>query len=1136
MLNLKPYRENDLMKLMKFCLVSALFVPTLVFGATNSDFQNAARLLSAARRGDTQTVQVLISSGVDINYTDATGLSLVCTAVMNNDTRAAQILQMYGADASKCDKQIKQYKNKVKVAARGEEYGFFSGLGSGQVLALSALGVVGVIAGVALLTDVFDADNNNSNPSSGGSHSGGNGGSSSGGGSSTSTLFALDLPYGPACSGKTCPTDFSVWEQMQDFDYMSDKSRGNFNYLMSSYAYNAFIRGYLGMQTIRIANDNSPFDLSSLPYTSVPGGGKPVNVAIVTETGVNATGSAVDGIIPWVDKSQITIVQSACANDSTSSACQTALANSIKLSHKYFNYTGDEAATDETTAFDLSGSGSVFGSATTEDTKLAKIIAGWEEGGRDTPDFYGFIPNGQLTVYKIGAGESGVSDYKNYAAINNALQLQNSGNYVSNVVANLALPASSSGLDYATVGTAKILNDAATTTTMQKSVFGGLIDRYYDLNTTDGPIVNEVATDAKPSDDANTAFTYLSNYQKQILVNSAGRNLYGLGSGMSLDAQIATFENFAPVVYGDLKNLFATVVAVKPTDGTSGESIPGYSAADAGKLQLAIWNDTNDSSVQYASRVCGLTGNGNGGTTNPWCFAAPGTTDLEATAAMAGSVALVKSAFDYMTPQEIFLLLALTADGPYLGTTPDTGLAWTSNDLLVSYLQDMYILPGDMNTNNSQYLENFKTAFGYGMINLERATRPGTNVYFYSSDKSTIVSSSGNAYWRKATASAMHASAALSLNSRQAIKTSAYDVIESSDGTISLPRVWNSEFALNNDYKHGLYIGDVLSDFNIDNNSTREVRNGNMTFAMSVSNRAYYDNMNGLDNMRVAFSNETLDIDATYQHYLTDGESRFSGRANAVLALATNAVSSNAMYKYGKLAFGARAFMGTVTDESLLESDPALSSQFQPGRLGMVNGGSMNARYDNDKFALDMSFGVMHEDNTVLGMYSDGLLKISGGNTQYIDANAVYKVSDNIKLSLHGTFANTTADANGGIISSVSNIKSNAFAFGADVGGLSLTIAAPLAAISGNAGYDYTEFSVVENGGKYEIAMSEPTTEYIDLAAQKRELRLSMSYKKSIGEFTDAGIGFIYRVNPNNIDTFGNESIMMLKLHHRIGI
>ncbi len=1123
------------MKFVKICLISAFFAPLFAFGATMSEFQSAAQLLSAARRGDIQTVQILTASGVDINYKDATGLSLVCTAVMNNDRRAIQILQMYGADASQCDKQIKQYRQKTTVAARGEEYGFFSGLGSPQILALSALGVVAVIGGVALLTDVFDADNNNSNPSSGGSHAGGNGGGG-GSGSTTTQLFALDLPTGPACTGNTCDDNFTVWENSDDFDFMSTKTATDpqtFNYLMASYAYNAFVRGYLGMKTVRLVNDKSPFDLSTLPYPAKPGGGAPVNVAMVTQSGVNATGSAVNGEISWIDSTKISLIQSACANGTSTTACTTALNNALKTSYKYFNYNEDGS---ENTAFNLSGSGSVFGSATHSDTKLAKIIAGWEFGERETADFYGFIPNGQLLVYKIGTGTTDVSDYKNYSAISKALQLQSSGEYVSNVVANLSLPTASYGLGYPTVGTAKILNDESDTSTLQKSVFSGLIDKYYDLNTTDGPIVNDAPTDAKPSDDAATALTYLGNYQKQIWVNPAGRNLYGLGSGMTIDAQFATFENFAPVVYPDLKNLFATVVAVAPTNGTTGETIDGYSATNVGKLQLSIWTDADNSTVKYSSRACGLTGTGNSGATNPWCFAAPGATDLEAAAAMAGSVALVKSAFDYMTPQQIFLLLALTADGPYLGTNPDTGLGWASNDLLISYLQDRYILPGNLTSNDSQYLENFKQAFGYGAINLERATRPGTNVYFYSSDTTTIVANSGNAYWRKASATVSRASNVLSLTNRQAIKTSFYDVIESADGSIALPRVWNNTISLDNNNRHGLYMGDVLGDFNVNTDSKHETKIGNMTFAMAMSNRAYNDNLNGLDNMQISFNNEKFDLDAQYQHYLTDGESRFSGRANGVLALATNAVSSRAGYKYGNFMFGGRAFVGTISDENLLDIDPAVSAQFQPGRLGLANGGAFDVDYKYGRFALDMSFGVMHENNTVLGMYSDGLLNLSGGNTQYIDANAIYKISDNIKLSLHGTFANTTANSNGGIIANISNIKSNALAFGADVGGLSFTVAAPLAVVDGRMGYDYAEFDVVENNGKYEIAMNNPTTEYLDLSAQKRELRFSMSYKKSIGEFTDAGLGLIYRVNPNNTDMFGNESIMMLKLHHRVGI
>ena len=88
----------------------------------------------------------------------------------------------------------------------------------------------------------------------------------------------------------------------------------------------------------------------------------------------------------------------------------------------------------------------------------------------------------------------------------------------------------------------------------------------------------------------------------------------------------------------DLQNLFATVVAVKPVNGTSGQTIDGYSVTEDNKLGLSEWKDTVDSSITYTSRICGLTGTGNDGAINPWCFAAPGNTDLEATAAMARTI------------------------------------------------------------------------------------------------------------------------------------------------------------------------------------------------------------------------------------------------------------------------------------------------------------------------------------------------------------------------------------------------------------------------------------------------------------------------------------------------------------------
>jgi len=1138
------------MKIMRILGVFLVCVPCMSMAAGVSEFQNASKLLTAARRGDIQTVQFLINNGVDVNYTDATGLSLVCTAVMNNDKRAIQILQMYGADASNCDRQIRNYKQKSKVATHGEERGFFSGLSSTHVLALSAVGAAAVIGGVVLLAKAFDNDNDNNSVGSNGNRPNNNNGGSSV--SATTPLLTQSLPNGPGCNSGDCSEDFDRLENWQDFDHMS--TGGSFNYLMVARAYDAFVRGYLGANTIRINSDKSPFDLSQLPYVEDPNnpgekisviGGAPINVAMITASGVNAIGSAGDGLLPWVDTGQIVNVQSICqANGQNSTACQTALATATNVAHKYYNYKGAAAATGEDTSFDLTGSGSVFGSATDSDTTLAKIIAGWEAGGREDTggqaDLYGFIPNGQLTVYKVGVGSAGVSDYKNYAAIYKALLLSDT----PNVIANLSLPTISYSADYSTVDDVKFvyseisLNNASNASTLMKNQYTNMINAYYNLNTSDDATANTPGQDAKcifeggcPGQSSNHSTI---PEKSVILVNSAGRSLL-VSNNLTRAPLVATFENFAPVIYDDLQNLFMTVVAVKPTDGTSGDTITGYTHAGAGTLELSTWNVGTDT---YTSRMCGLAGTGNGGTINPWCFAAPGNTDMEAAAAMAGSVALVKSAFAYMTPQQVFLLLALTADGPYLGINPENNQEWAAGEL-VSYLQDMYTLPGNLDSSDTQYLESFKNAFGYGMINLERATQPGTNVYFYDSDTDSVISANGkNAYWGKKALSSnsSRATALLSLTNRAAITTSFYDVIESSDESVSLPRVWNVALGGNNNSRHGLYMGDVLGDFSVDSTNNRHNEIGNFAFDMSMSSRAYNDNLNGLDNLHVAFKNEDYDLDASYQRFLVDGQSRFDGRANGVLSLVSDSITSGAKYKYGNFAFGGRAFSGSITDENLLETDPVVSSQFEPGRLGFANGGELDAQYNNDKFAFNIAVGNLHETNTVLGAYNDGLLTLRGGNTQYVDVVGEYKPFDVVKLFGRATFANTRVDTIGGIISNVSDIKSNAFALGLDIGGFNFTAAMPLATVGGKMGYDYAEFNVVENENGYAVAINNPHVEYVDLAAQKRELRFSTSYKKSIGEWTDAGVGMIYRINPNNTDVFGNESIFMFKLHHRLGI
>ena len=84
--------------------------------------------------------------------------------------------------------------------------------------------------------------------------------------------------------------------------------------------------------------------------------------------------------------------------------------------------------------------------------------------------------------------------------------------------------------------------------------------------------------------------------------------------------------------------------------------------------------------------------------------------------------------------------------------------------------------------------------------------------------------------------------------------------------------------------------------------------------------------------------------------------------------------------------------------------------------------------------------------------------------------------------------------------------------------------------------YDYADLEVIEDNNQYIVTANNPHVEYVDLSARNRELRFSTSYKQSLGKWTDAGVGMIYRVHPNNTDVFGNESIFMFKLHHRLGI
>jgi len=1142
------------MRLLRVFAFLMFLVPFASFGA-QSDFMVAAQLLAAAKNADIQQVQILINNGADVNYVDSTGLSIVCTALMNNDVRAAQILQMYGADASKCDRQIKQYNNKNKPRSSG---GLFGGLSSAQSITLAAAGAAVVVGALFLLTDWFDPGNGNKSSSSGGSHGGGGGG---GGGSGATVAFTT--PYGPAMTDAAAET--ANYVNNLDFYSPSDTSSSYYknytlmnnstmtqNYLLMMHGYSPLARGYNGLRTLRYADSgHTPVPKSVLNNYAVADytveGGRPVNVALVTANGINmhakpageytaAVDSLDDRFVAWTGLNGSSVIEPEYTN----------LAGKYYNNNIVFGATEDTKVSNSSTVedttrvnvFDLSGNGTAVqnADATDYDNLLVKVVGGANSGFSD-PDYMGFMPYGQMTIFRTGGGvdsSSNPTDYNNYLALNNAAELYKAGDITGtsgmhsrpDIFANVDVIDPLHVTDAPTIMTLLSTSSDITNKTAYQNVFSAYVNLTY----------GDEDTTSKPSSQSAKFFGGLgSEYQPLVLFSTGAVETNSTYSGPAADA---TFENAAPLVYDNLEHLFASVVAVGQTPVThySG-NISAYTPS--GKYVLMQWPDANNDEDEstnkyYRARVCGVAGTGAAGV-DPWCFAAVGATDELAVSAATGAFGALKSAFSYMTNQQIFALAALTADGAYLGTIDGSA---ATRDSLTSYLQGLYILPNEyqaeVDAGLKTYLDAFKQVFGYGLINLERATTPGKSVYYYNG--TDIVSASGNAYWRAASNTAFRMSGAFGARSAT-LQTSAFDVLTSIDGELSLPRVWTSEFTIGNNSKHGLYMGDVLGELRTRNDDDNHVQIGQIGFLLTRSARAYDDYMGGLDNMKMDLHTGNWDFAAGYQRHFTDGVSRFSGMSNPVLGLSSNTIVTDANYNFGNWSFGTRAFSGAITDESLLEYDPTIASNFEPGRLGFVNGVGANVAWHGKHFGFNTTVGNANETRTVLGAYTDGLLSMGAGRTVYVDNELTYRPIDNLKLTARATFARTTADGAGDFILGVSPLESNAFAFGADIGNFSLYVAQPLAVRRGALRYAYADYDVVDTAdGNFAINVADTHIAEIDLSAGRRELRFTGEYRHNFGEFTDGALGFIYRVNPNNTDEFGNESIFMLKMIHRVGI
>ena len=423
--------------------------------------------------------------------------------------------------------------------------------------------------------------------------------------------------------------------------------------------------------------------------------------------------------------------------------------------------------------------------------------------------------------------------------------------------------------------------------------------------------------------------------------------------------------------------------------------------------------------------------------------------------------------------------MALTADGKYYS---------------VADLKNRYSLPADWvlpDMTDEEWKNIFVQTFGYGVVNLERATRPSETLYFYS----TVSLDTG--YW-SATPSTNRSAINLSpaWGARGSITFPMFDNIVSADGTESMPRAFETELSFDSKV-HGLELIDLLDE--IDLSSDELTENSQITFKLTQNNEI--KNLE-IKSGKFGFSYRERKENETFK------------ASNPILGLAGNLATFNSKFNRFNFEF----FSGNVTDETLLGYDPVLTNDFTPANLGGVYGANLSSNISILDSELSIGAGFMKEDNTVLGAYSDGLFDMGGGQTVYSNAEFKFGV-----FTANYTIARTHSEPEFGFISNISDLYSDAYSIYANFGSWLFNVSRPLAITNGTLDYVETDFEITS---KNEL-VTNPHIETINLAPENRETRFAILYQPKIFEKAKIAFGFIERVNPDN--RTGHEEIFLLK-------
>ena len=1164
-----------------FAVYIGLTAGVLLVVPARANFNMSAQMLQAARIGDTATIERLLMAGANINYRDATGMSIVCTALMNGDIRAAQILQTYGADASQCDRQARRYQ---AMQPQYEKQGMFTGLSDQQNLVLVGGAAALAVGGLYMFGGGFGMPGNNL--SGGGSGDRPTGNNPGGGGPGTGTgnpTERITIQYGPLQWNTNANRPRPEFDLQGSMNLWSDNLNADFvrmsgamnperldpidpfqsyfiirnniavpaqqfrhqNYLTIMGGYASLARGYTGQIVARGGPNNLPLEINANTIMS------PITVALITANGINPIGTAYrnarTGCPPGVDQG--------------SPGC-------TLYTYRNLNSDGSERG-----GFDFSGAGTVFNTnhfntnpylntATGMDTLLAQIIIGNRSYAYSGGDFLGFMPNGQLALYRTGGGWlhtanlgafsvdvtiggsaltstltfdgndyvfgtdftidprtghvifiGGARDgqrmaaqgnnlfdverqaYRNFDALNHALTQATSTGRQSpgTVIANAAILDSMRDRNTTTINDLMIVPEAQ----RANAFFHEIITHYSNGITAANIDINNSARNFFQNINSNSPF---------VIFSAGEHRLEGVING----TQFATFENAAPLLFSNTRGRFLTATAVQYTAGTSGVN-QAAGEVSGGLFRLSEYSLFNaDGTYEtFRARACGIAGTGTGAI-DPWCFAVAGLTGEQAVSTLAGVAGVLQGAFSYMSNDQIFRLMALTSDGRALSQAQLEARYELPLDMLVR----LDGLSGD--ARSAEWMRAFNETFGYGLANLERATRPGEQLLFFGN--STRV---GDGRWTGAYSGALAAAGTQAATTFQAsnafggdpmtISMPMFGFVQAYNGE-SMPLVFQNDIQVGGE-RHGLHLIDLLNEIDFDKDDDAPIRLSMTADGMAVRS------------LRVNFAGDDYKFGGEFRERL--GFNTFDND-NPIQNVA--GIMTSAFYEReigGGFNHRFSFFGGQVTDEGLLQHDPSLADRWMPVALGTVYGFDSSVGVDTGLGMFRFGGGYMHEDNTTLGAYTGGLFNFGGGETIY--ANAEVRIGAfTARYMAAQTRTNPGTD---GFIAGLSNLYSDAYSLNADFGRWSFNVSRPLAITRGTLSHVQTDWEIIDNG--IGMGMDLETNSYINdisLAANNRETRAAFLYQPDIkSERTRLAFGVVARHNPNNMAGF--EGIGMMKFN-----